>query len=161
MEIIETNHAVMTAYEVLQVVRTRRKQAKKYNDLRDKDYLFEFDRVQDARTLMIPSLVANSPDGTNEKGNDGYEVKIPEFCDRIQEMNGKVTPFQMRNILSVRPRNALELACIFPTEEEWGTISSQADEIIELVNEFFPYQNTLEVEVAEKSDKNDANDEKQ
>ena len=146
MEIIETNHAIMTAYEVLQVVRTRRKEAKPYKDNRDKDYLTDFDRIQDARTMMIESLVGNSPDGTRRDGKDGYDVKIPEFCERIQEMNGRITPFQIRNILSVRPRNTLELGCIFPTEEEWGTISSQADQIVDLVNEFFPYESSTEIE---------------
>ena len=147
MEIIETNHAIMTAYEVLQVVRTRRKEAIQYKDNRDKDYLFEYDRVQEARTLMIPSLIGNSPDGTKENGKDGYDEKIPEFCERIQEMNARITPFQIRNILSVRPRNTLELGCIFPTEEEWGTISSQADSIIELVNSFFPLESSTELDL--------------
>lgn len=160
MEIIETNHAIMTAYEVLQVVRTRKKEAKVYKDLRDKDYLNEYDRIQDARSMMMLSLIGNSPDGTKENGKDGYDEKIPEFCDRISEMNSRITPFQIRNILSVRPRNTLELGCIFPTEEEWGTISSQSDTIIDLVNEFFPLESSTEIEIddPEKTENKSEND---
>ncbi|OHT04643.1 hypothetical protein TRFO_27780 [Tritrichomonas foetus] len=140
MEIVETNHAVMTAYEVLRVVKMRQKAAKPYRDSRDKEYLNDYNRIREAREHVIPSLLAHCPEGTLEDGNDGIDAKIPEFCERIQELNSKITPFQIRNILSVRPRNTCELACLFPTEEEWGTISAHSDMIIDLVNEIFPIE---------------------
>lgn len=164
MEILETNHAVMTAYEVLQVVKTRRKQANRYKDARDHKYLGDFDRIQNARSFAIPSLVQNSPDGAKADENDGIGNKIPIFCNRILELNPRITPFQIRNILSVRPRNTIELGCIFPSEEEWSVISPQSDDIVSLVHEFFPLDNvqsSSEAFSSLKSDSHDQDDENQ
>ena len=141
MEILETNHAVLTAYEVLRIVKQRQAGARTYNDGRDQDFFGNFSRVRDAREMIIPSLISHSPEGADEEGEDDLDERIPAFCEKIMSMNGKITILQLRNILSVRPRNTSELGCIFPTEEDWGIISSQADDIIDYVNEFFPVDN--------------------
>ena len=140
MEILETDHAVLTPYEVLQVVSQRLKYSRPYRTGRDQRYLSDddFHRVKVARENMIPSLVALSPEGTEEDGNDKMKEKIPKFCDELQNLEASITPFQMRNILCVRPRNLSELACIFPTQDEWGVVANVSEDIVALVEQYFP-----------------------
>ena len=138
MEILETNNAVLTAYEVLKIVSARNKDARPYKDTRDRPYLNDYERITQARNMLIPTLMAHSPSGTVEDGEDNVASEIKSFCSDIQELNPHITPFQMRNLISVRPRNICELACLFPTEEEWGIISDQSEEIIDLINKRFP-----------------------
>ena len=140
MQILETDHAVLTAYEVLKIINARNKDARPYKDTRDRQYLSEYNRISQARMMMIPTLLAHSPDGTKEDEEDDVGSRIKDFCNEIQALNPQITPFQIRNLISVRPRNIFEMACLFPTEEEWGMISDQLDSIIELVNKHFPEQ---------------------
>lgn len=140
MEILQTDHAVMTPYEVLQVVTKRLRYSKPYRTGRDHEHLSDdnFRRVKIARENMIPSLIALSPEGTEEDGNDKIGEKIPAFCDELHNLEPNITPFQMRNILCVRPRNLSELACIFPTQEEWGVVANVSEDIVSLVESYFP-----------------------
>lgn len=138
MEVLETGHAMMSAYEVLRVVKKRQKGARKYMDGRDKQYLGEHERVQRARDNLIPSLLAHAPEGTEEDGNDKIAEAIPRFCRDVQKLCPTITLFQLRNVLAVRPRNPSELACLFPTDDEWGEIAEVADDIVECVRQCFP-----------------------
>lgn len=138
MEIIETGHAVMTAYEVLQVVKKRQVSCRPYKEARDQELLGDFQRISQARDLMIPSLMAHSPEGTDEKGKDKIADAIREFCAELQDLAPSLTLFQLRNILAVRPRNVSELACIFPSTEEWSAVAAVSDDIVNLVGSHFP-----------------------
>lgn len=138
MQILETEHAVLTAYEVLKIISARKKDAKPYKDTRDRKYLSEYNRISQAREMMIPTLLAHAPAGTKENEDDDVGGRIREFCNEVQALNPQILPFQIRNLISVRPRNIFEMACLFPTEDEWGTISDQVEDIIELVNKHFP-----------------------
>lgn len=138
MEIIETGHAVLTAYEVLNIVKKRQLGCRPYKEGRDRELLGDFQRVNQARELMIPSLMAHSPEGTDERGKDKIANAIQEFCADVQDLCPALSLFQLRNILSVRPRNVSELACIFPSDEEWSAVASVSDEIVNLVKTRFP-----------------------
>ena len=138
MEIIETGHAVMTAYEVLKVVKKRQVGCRPYKEGRDQELLGDFQRVSQARDLMIPSLMSHSPEGTKENGKDNIAEAIQLFCAELQELAPTLTLFQIRNILAVRPRNVSELACIFPSDEEWSVVASVSDEVVNLVKTHFP-----------------------
>jgi hypothetical protein len=138
MEILEVDHAVLCPYEVLRLIKRRQKEARKYDDARDQELLKDYQRVRDAREMMIPALMAMSPEGTDEDGNDSIQEAITQFCRDLQELCPTLTSFQIRNVLAVRPRNHSELACLFPTPEEWGSISGDSEALIQLVNHHFP-----------------------
>jgi hypothetical protein len=156
MEILETGHAYLTAYEVLKIVKSREKAARfplgrpessggrrerptnPYDDARDRDLLGGHDRVQQAREQLVPSLLVHCPPGTRQDGDDAVGESISQFCTDLQKLSPDLTVFQIRNLLSVLPRNDSELACIFPTPEAWGTIAAHSEGILTLVNKCFP-----------------------
>jgi hypothetical protein len=138
MEILETGHATLTAYEVLKLVKRRDKDARPYKDARDHEYLGDYQRVQQARSQLLPSLMAHSPERTKLDRPDGVDLAITQFCAEMQELCAEISLFQIRNLLSVRPRNDSELACIFPTPEEWATIAPHSDAVLALIARQFP-----------------------
>jgi len=142
MEILETDHAVMTAYEVLRLVKARQGAARRYHEGLDQAYLGGHARVEQARAMLLPSLMAHSPEGTDEDGDDKFGDVIPRFCAGLQDACPRLSPFQVRNVLAVRPRNISELARLFLTDSEWGEVSDASDRILELVESCFPLDAT-------------------
>jgi hypothetical protein len=138
MEILETGHATLTAYEVLKIVKQRERDARPYKDSRDQEHLGDYERVRHARALLLPSLLAHSPEGTELDGPDAVGAAITQFCADVQGLCQDLAPFYIWNLLSVRPRNDFELACLFPTQEEWAKISPYSDELLELIERHFP-----------------------
>jgi hypothetical protein len=138
MEILEVGHATLTAYEVLKIVKRRESEAKPYKDPRDLEHLGDYQRVQAAREQLIPSLLILSPDGTEPDRDDTVGPAITQFCADLQTLCGDLTLFQIWNLLAVKPRNDSELACLFPTPEEWAIISPYSDGVLDLVHKHFP-----------------------
>jgi hypothetical protein len=138
MEILETRHAMLTAYEVVKIIKRRERDARPYTDNRDQEHLGEYDRVKLARSQVLPSLLVHSPEGTSLDNSDTLGPSITQFCSDVMALCGELTLLQVWNLLSVRPRNDSELACLFPTPEEWSTISPYSDGVLDLVQQHFP-----------------------
>ena len=139
MEVIETDHAYLTAYETLQIVKTRIAESnpKTKNDPRSKDIFGDLPRVYAAREMLLTSLQENSPEGSLE--SDSYRSNIIDFTREIQEINSNISPDQIRSLIAIRPQNASELSTIFSTEETWSQVASECDTIFELIHKYlFP-----------------------
>lgn len=142
MEIIETQHAFLTPYEVYQVIKDRTNAAKPYKDGRDFELLGDYNRVYTARLRCVETLIANSPEGMiddfDNEEDDEIGNRIAEFSNEIAELLPKINPHQIRNLIAVRPKNNMELCSIFPTEDDWNMVADKCNEIFELVNRNFP-----------------------
>lgn len=138
MQVLETHHAYLTAYEVLQVVKKRRDAAHPYNDSRDAKYLGEYRRIARARDLLIPSLLAHSPPGTVENGEDDVGQRIAEFTQEIMHLVPEISPQQIRDIIAYQPKNELQLNAIFMKANEWEIIQYHVHPIFELIDKYFP-----------------------
>jgi len=129
----------MTAYEVLQVIKERKRTSKPYSDGRDVEHLGNFSRVDRARSMLIESLLGHSPSGTSEDGKDQIGEQILSFSIRIQKIIPSISPNQIRSLIAIRPSNSFELASIFSTPDEWSIVAMNVDEIIQEIEIFFPH----------------------
>ena len=85
MQVIETQHAFLTAYEVSKIVEKRLKHCRPYNDARDKKYLGDFKRVELTRKNLFISLNENSPQPLDDVPDDDVGQRIVKFVEEIQE----------------------------------------------------------------------------
>ena len=141
MKVLESQHAYLTSYEVLQVIKLRKKFSKPYSDGRDVEYLGNFQRVDKARSLMYDSLLTHSPDGTSNDKQDNIGEKILQFSNSIQKLLPNINAHQIRSLIAIRPRNQCELASIFSTPEEWTIVAMNVDDILNLINNNFKILN--------------------
>ena len=91
--------------------------------------------IQKAVDAAVEYIKENSQ---KVNGKDDIAEAIQLFCGELQELAPTLTLFQIRNILAVRPRNVSELACIFPSDEEWSVVASVSDDVVNLVKTHFP-----------------------
>lgn len=138
MEIIETHHAILSAYEVLQVVKMRSNERNQFKDGRDIEVLGNGNRIKKARSMLMDSLLVHSPDDTAEQGNDNVGESIVNFSNSIQSLIEGITPLKIANLIAIRPTNPSELAAIFSTVEDWSMVADRTEELFELINICFP-----------------------
>ena len=138
MQVIETQHAFLTAYEVSKVVEKRLNAARPYNDSRDKKYLGEFKRVEMARKNLFISLNANAPEPLEDDPNDDVGKRIVKFVEEIQKVVPGISSNQIRDLIAYRPTNSAQINAVFSSQEEWDFIAEYEQEVIDLVNTWIP-----------------------
>lgn len=142
MQVLETQHAYLTAYETLQIIKRRRADAGIYDDARDAKYLGQGQRVDIARAAMIPSLLDHCPDGTSEFQDDHRIAhQIVQFTNDIQNRIPNISPFKIRDLIANRPENEQQVTAIFSSNEDYAFIANHIDDVIELVQTYFPHVN--------------------
>jgi hypothetical protein len=138
MEVLETGHAVLTAYEVLKIVKARQDASRPYKDVRDRDHLADHHRVQQARQNLLATLLRHSPEGTKEDGPDSIGDAISRFYADVSSAFPAISPPHIRNLVAIRPRSLIILGCLFPTPEQWGLVASHTDYFVEAIERYFP-----------------------
>ncbi|EAY01972.1 hypothetical protein TVAG_431130 [Trichomonas vaginalis G3] len=147
MQVLETQHAYLTAYETLQVIKRRRADAVVYDDARDAKYLGQYQRVDIARASMIPSLLDHCPDGTSEFQDDHRIAhQILKFTEEIQNRIPNISPFKIRDLIANRPENEQQVTAIFSSNEDYAFIADHINDVIELVQTYFPPSHENDVE---------------
>ena len=159
MNVIETQHAFLTAYEVSKIVEKRLKHCRPYNDARDKKYLGDFKRVELTRKNLFISLNENSPQPLEGVPDDDVGERIAKFVEEIQELVQGISPNQIRDLIAYRPTNSAQINAIFSSQEEWNFIADYEQQVIELVNKWIPRKEQPLIENPESSGASDVDEE--
>ena len=154
MQVIETHHAYLTAYEVGKIVDKRLRAAKPYNDPRDKKYLSDFKRVEMARKNMFLSLDANCPEPLEGVEDDDIGMRIKNFVKEVQEVAPGISPEKIRDLIAYRPTIDAQIIAIFSDPDDWEFIQEYEEQVLELVKKWIPRKEKIvtneEAEAEEK-----------